>query len=568
MVMLRYGKFSVRGEGEPVVRSWWQKVALLPVGVLVVGAAACSGGGADDGASSKRRARVMVAVSGDQSYGTWGPADRSGGVWSSADGSTWQRRASLPASLYGVAASRDRAVAVGTDRAGRGVVYGSGDGLRWKRAARLPVPLADVALGTGGTWLAVGSDGGTKGRVPVYRSTNGRSWKEISVYESYRVGLRPLALAHGGGRWLMLVWDCAGARFCGVRPLASVDQGRSWQPTADDPGPQRTLDGDVPFGLSAMSGPLGLAHDGKRWAALGPQRAGRKPAPSKSAGAGGGGGTGAGGRGQVSGSPTGHVWTDMKWSPGRPALTAATFSRGTWFAAAGPVDADTGAQEARGASRDGASVQVWSSRDLRRWTPAATVAAPVRDLAVFDPEVAPPGTGRPAGAGADTALRIDADAVRTVPSKGGTVRAFTYGRSPGAFTKWLTNHWGPPTDRRMVAGDDICSLDETVLRWNGLSVMFPGVDPVTATSFHVTHGLDWAVENDLRRVNGAQGIGLGAARTEVDRVAPGAASLEYEDTLTVLLTEAEPGSGEGVVAELTRERVTALHAPASLEDTC
>ncbi|MFJ8058021.1 hypothetical protein [Streptomyces sp. NPDC096142] len=426
-----------------------------------------------------------------------------------------------------------------------------------------------MALGASGTWLAIGSDGGTHGQIPVYRSTDGRSWEEVSVYESSRSSLRPLALAHGGSRWLMLVWDCAGAALCGVRPLASVDQGRQWHPTTDDPGPQRGLDGEVPLGLAAMAGPLGIAHDGKRWAVVGPQR----PRPKPSAGANtsaptGGEGTSRKTRGRMSTSPTGHVWTETKGSPDLPVLTAATFSHGLWVAAAGPADVGEAGDGSPQASIDGASVRMWSSRDLRTWTPAGSVAAPVRDVTVFDPRATPPGTGRPTGTRADAALRIDADALRTVPVKGETTRAFAYDHGPLALTKWLRDRFGPPADRREILGDGMCSRDETVLHWDGLSVMFPGEDPSTATSFHVTHDLTWAVEDDLRRVRGPKGIGLGTLRTEVDRAAPNTGSFEYDGVLTVLLAEGEPHSGAGVVAELTQDRVTALHAPQALVNDC
>ncbi|MFJ1707486.1 hypothetical protein [Kitasatospora sp. NPDC088346] len=476
---------------------------------------------------------------------------RSGSVRFSADGRSWQEAVAGGSALLGVAASDGLAVAVGVDGAGHGTVLTSRNGRRWSDPVTVPDPLVDVAHGPDGTWLAVGrardvDDFG--GAVVVYRSSDGKAWEQVNRHEAVagRYDHRPLAVAHGGGRWLMLVHDCAGASLCGVHLVSSIDRGVSWteMPTDDHP---EGRDASVPNGLIGLARPAGLAHDGHRFAALGVRevRPGSNAAPAAVGGV----------------STDGVAWERLSGAVDGAVPTALTWSGDAWLAVDGPPAAAAASADTGTATPGVAGRGVWSSADLRSWTRLAALDAPVRDIAVLDP--ARGATKAPAPAGS---LQVRPQALELL-AEDRTVRdTFRYDAGPARAIAALTALLGEPTGSTFQPGDQICTPDRTEVRWDGITLVVPGRDPAAATSFGVRQEVSRATEQDPARLRTVQGIALGSTREQVGTLAPGSPGARSDDR-EVVLTESPDGE-QGVLVQLTARRVTGIAAPEPLVDTC
>ncbi|MFF9149487.1 hypothetical protein ACF1BN_32075 [Streptomyces sp. NPDC014861] len=560
------------GWGWTVVTRWWRSdgsvgggsaagrwlgallaVALVPACTGSSGDGSGGGpGGADGGPDTKATGRVVLVVTGtgeaDRSQ-----APRSGGVRAGTDGRDLRQTASGDSAYFGVAASAGLAVAVGVDPSGRGTVLRSANGRRWHDPVTVPDPLVDVAHSPDGTWLAVGRARDVEdfaGAIVVYRSTDGRTWKPVTRHEANdgRYGHRPLAVAYGGGRWLMLVHDCAGASLCGAHLLSSIDRGVSWTRMPEEEEPQGR-DGSVPNALLGLGRTAGLAHDGRRFAVIGgrDQRSGSTAKPSA----------------VVATSADGVTWERPEGEVREAVPTGLTWGGDTWLAVDGPSSGPANA--AAGASTppvSDAGRGVWAGTDLLGWTKLATLDAPVRDIAVLDPDRAPAPTGR---APAES-LRLRPQALELMADERTVKKTFRYDASPTGAIAALTALYGAPAAPLFRAGDGICVPDRTELRWDGITLTVPGREPGAARSFDVRQEAAGATEQDPARLRTVQGIALGTTWEQVRALAPGSPAGKSAHG-ELVLTESQDGES-GVLVHLAERRVSWIAAPGALVDVC
>ncbi|GLW56756.1 hypothetical protein Kpho01_47670 [Kitasatospora phosalacinea] len=538
--------------GRSFAGRWWGAVLAVVLVPACTGSGGGGPGGTDGGPDAKAVGRVVLVVTG-AGAADGSPAERSGGVRAGADGRNLEQVASGGSALFGVAASAGLAVAVGVDPSGHGTVLRSADGRRWQEPVTVADPLVDVAHGPDGTWLAVGRARDAEdsaGTVVVYRSTDGTTWEPVSRHgaDGGRYGHRPLAVAYGGGRWLMLVHDCAGASLCGVHLLSSIDRGASWTRMPDEEQPEGR-DGSVPNALLGLGRTAGLAHDGHRFAVVG----GRDPRPGSTAAP----------SAVAATSADGIVW-ERPAAPVRDTVpTGLTWDGVAWLAVDGPSSGPAGAAEGAPAPSGGdAGRGVWTSTDLQGWSRLATLDAPVRDIAVLDPgRTAAPAAPAPAGS-----LRLRPQALEVMADERTVKDAFRYDASPTGAIAALTALYGAPAAPAFRAGDGICVPDRTELRWDGITLTVPGRDPAAAGSFDVRQETVGATEQDPARLRTVQGIALGSTREQVTALAPGSPAVGSEDG-ELVLTESPDGEA-GVLVHLAGRRVTLISAPGPLVDVC
>ncbi|WP_420124776.1 DUF6777 domain-containing protein [Nakamurella sp.] len=263
------------------------------------------------------------------------------GIQRSTDAQQWETVATVAAdagALIRLDAGPDLVVAVGGMpwtgvNQPSGVIRTTADGEGWNEPIAVQDHLLDVAFGNG-TWLAVGQPGPdeAKGKVPVYRSTDGITWdRQLVTLPTTATHLYPYGtIAFGGGAWLLPAVDDVGD--LGIPLLFRSTDGVTWTDVTV-PGPSATYAGVRAF-------------NGQAWGVTGSQfffDGALERAPREEL--------------RVGGSPDGITWQPVAGTPVALALTglSCTADRG-WLASA----IDTTATDAVGAVHTSADLLTWS----------------------------------------------------------------------------------------------------------------------------------------------------------------------------------------------------------------